>query len=354
MLLYVVRAGIAWREHPAAVRALVRLYATAAAWLFALVVVTGVVSALVLVPLGSLFTTHYGWVLIVKAALVGAAAALALAGRRWLRRRPAPGAGPALATRIESGTLAGVLAVAALLSTIAAPSLAGSGGALPFPPTASGPLVPLGGRAGEIGIYATASAGQIVVHLATPQENGASTPRFTVSMTLAGPRAGVSAPGVRGCGSGCFAASARWVRGDNLLTIRAAASGWTGGTASLDVPWPPAPGATLLGRVLAAMRQVRAMTMDEQVTSDTALGAGTPHSTGVSGRAFLSVEPYAGGVVPVADLVAGSGGQQVLLLGFPGSGVWVELTIGAGDRIAHEILVDPDHLISRGFAYSGN
>src|SRR6266851_617349 len=128
MLLYVVRAGIAWREHPGAVRALVRLYSRAAAWLFALVLVTGVVSALVLVPLGSLLTTDYGRVLIVKAALVGAAAAL---------------------------------------------SLASSGGALAFPPPASGPVVPLGGRAGEVGIYATASAGQIVLHLATPEENGA-------------------------------------------------------------------------------------------------------------------------------------------------------------------------------------
>jgi len=353
MLLYVVRAGIAWREHPAAVRALVRLYSRAAAWLFALVVVTGVVSALVLVPLGSLLSTDYGRVLIVKAALVGAAAALALAGRRWLRRGPAPGAGPALATRIEAGTLAGVLAVTALLSTVAAPSLASSGGALAFPPPASGLLVPLGGRAGEVGIYATASAGQIVLHLATPEENGAPAPQFTVSMTLAGPHGTVSAPAVRGCGSGCFVASARWVRGDNLLTIRAAASGWTGGTASLDVPWPPAAGATLLGRALTVMRQIRAMTVYEQVTSDTALGAGTPHSVGVSGQEFLSAEPYAGGVVPVADLVAGGGGQQVLLLGFPDSGVLAELTIGAGDRIAHEILVDPDHLISRGFAYPG-
>jgi copper transport protein len=210
--------------------------------------------------------------------------------------------------------------------------------------------VPLGGRAGEVGIYATASAGQIVVHLAAPGGNGAGGPQFTVSMTLAGPRGTASALPVRGCGQGCFVASARWVRGDNLLTLGVTATGWTGGTASLDVPWPPAAGATQLSRALAALRQVRTMTVYEQVTSDTALGAGTPHSIGISGPAFLAGEPYAGGVVPVADLVAGSG-QQVLLLGFPDSSVWAELTIGAGDRLTHEILVDPDHLISRGFAY---
>src|SRR5439155_5462491 len=110
---------------PGAVRGLVRLYARAAAWLFAVAVVTGVVSALVLVqPLSDLLTTGYGRVLLIKTTLVAVAAALALAGRMWLRRQPLPGAGPALATRVEAGTLAGVLAVAALLSTFAAPSLA--------------------------------------------------------------------------------------------------------------------------------------------------------------------------------------------------------------------------------------
>ena len=351
MLLYVVRAGVAWREHPGAVRALVCLYSRAAAWLFALVVVTGVASALVLVPLGSLFSSDYARVLIVKAALVGAAAALALAGRGWLRRDPVYGAGPALATRIEAGVLAGVLAVAALLTTIAAPSLASSGGALPFPPPASGPLVPLGGRAGDVGIYATASAGQIVIHMATPQENGAPSPRFTVSMTLAGPRGAAGAPAVRGCGQGCFVAPVRWVRGDNLLTLGVTATGWTGGTTSLDVSWPPAAGASLLRRALAAMRQVAAMTVYERVTSDTALGPGAPHAIGVSGSQFLAVEPYAGGVAPVADLVTGGGGQQVLLLGFPDAGTWAELTIDAHGRFTHEILADPDHLVSRGFAY---
>ena len=134
MLFYVVRAAIAWRADPGAVRRLIGLYARPAAWLFAVVVVTGVISALVLVPLQDLFTTAYGRVLVLKGALVAVAAALALAGRRWLRHRPQPGAGPALATRLESGTLAGVLAVTALLSTLAAPSLAAAGGALPFPP----------------------------------------------------------------------------------------------------------------------------------------------------------------------------------------------------------------------------
>jgi putative copper export protein len=57
-------------------------------------------------------------VLIIKAVLVAVAAALAVRGRRWLRRDPAPGAGPALATRLEVATLAAVLAVTAVLTAL--------------------------------------------------------------------------------------------------------------------------------------------------------------------------------------------------------------------------------------------
>ncbi len=122
MLGYVLRTAIAWRSDPAAMRGLVRLYGTAAAWLFALVVSTGVVSALVLVPLGSLLTTAYGIVLVVKAVLVAVAAALAVAGRVWLRHQPAAGAGPARATKLEFGVLAAALAVTGLLTALTPPA----------------------------------------------------------------------------------------------------------------------------------------------------------------------------------------------------------------------------------------
>nr|MDA8319171.1 CopD family protein [Actinomycetota bacterium] len=351
MLLYVVRAAVAWRASPAAVHGLVKAYARVAAWLFVLVVATGVIEALLLVPLGDLFSTDYGWVLVIKAALVGAAAALAVAGRLWLRRKPAAGAGPARVTRIEAGTLAVVLAAAAALTTFAAPSLASSGGSLPFAPPASGPVVPLGGLAGEISVYAAASAGQLVLTLSAPDENGAAQPRYTASVTLAAPGGAAKAVPVRGCGQGCFVAPARWARGDNLVTIRVTASGWAGGTASLDVPWPPAPGTAAFSRALALLRQTRAMTVYERVTSDTALGPGTPHPIPVSGATFLSTEPYASGLAPVADLATTAGGERLLLLGFPGDDIAIALTLDATGRIVRETYTNPGHLISRGFAY---
>jgi copper transport protein len=121
LLCYVVRAAIAWRHDPAAVRRLIGLYSRAAGWLFGAVVVTGITSALVLVPLDRILTTGYGRVLIIKAVLVAVAAGLALHGRRRLRRDPPPAGGPALSTRLEAAALVAVLAVTALLTALSPP-----------------------------------------------------------------------------------------------------------------------------------------------------------------------------------------------------------------------------------------
>jgi copper transport protein len=122
MLCYALRAAIAWRAYPVAARGIVRLYAIAAAWLFAVVLVTGVVSALVLVPLGSLFTTAYGLFLVAKAAVVCLAAGLAVAGRMWLGRQPDAGSGPALATKLEVVALAVVIAITGILTVLTPPA----------------------------------------------------------------------------------------------------------------------------------------------------------------------------------------------------------------------------------------
>jgi copper transport protein len=122
MLFYALRAGIAWRASPVAAQGIIRLYATAAAWLFTLVLITGVISALVLVPLSSLFSTTYGLFLITKAAIVGVAAGLAVAGRAWLRRKPRAVTGPPLVTRLEICALAVVLAITGILTVLTPPA----------------------------------------------------------------------------------------------------------------------------------------------------------------------------------------------------------------------------------------
>jgi copper transport protein len=125
MLVYAIRAALAWRSDPEAAGGIVRLYATAAAWLFALVILTGVISALVVLPigdLGSALTTVYGSFLIAKVALVAVAAGLAMAGRTRLRREYGAGAGPALVTKLEVGALAAVLAVTGVLTVLTPPA----------------------------------------------------------------------------------------------------------------------------------------------------------------------------------------------------------------------------------------
>jgi copper transport protein len=122
MLAYALRAAIAWRGHPVAAQGIIRLYGTAAAWLFAIVAITGIVSALVLVPVSSVLTTAYGRFLIAKAVIVCVAAGLAVAGRRWLRRTAAPGSGPALVTRLEICALAAVLAITGILTVLTPPA----------------------------------------------------------------------------------------------------------------------------------------------------------------------------------------------------------------------------------------
>ena len=122
MLLYAVRAAIGWRADPVAAHGILRLYSTAAAWLFSLILITGVISALVLVPLSSLLTTTYGLFLVAKAAVVCVVAGLAIAGRIWLRRGPAAGAGPALATRLEVAALVLVLAITGILTVLTPPA----------------------------------------------------------------------------------------------------------------------------------------------------------------------------------------------------------------------------------------
>jgi copper transport protein len=130
MLVYVLQAAIAWRSDPAAMRGMIKLYADAAAWLFAIVIVTGLIQALLLVPIHDVLTTSYGRFLIVKAALVAVAAGLAVAGRRSLRRDRQAGAGPARVTRFEAAALVTILLITGLLTVITPPRkpIFGAGG----------------------------------------------------------------------------------------------------------------------------------------------------------------------------------------------------------------------------------
>ncbi|MCZ0990932.1 CopD family protein [Streptomyces diastatochromogenes] len=144
-LVQVLRTMAVWRGERAAARALLLAYARLAAWLFAAVVTTGVIAALLLVPLDDVFTTAYGQVLVAKIALVAVTATLAYGARRTLHGTP--DRLPYRPARVEVSVLAIVLALSAILTVLRAP--ADTHRPLSFTPPTTGPVVPAGTRAGR-------------------------------------------------------------------------------------------------------------------------------------------------------------------------------------------------------------
>jgi len=291
-LVHVVRAGLAWRGHRAALRYLITGYARWAAWAFALVVVTGT-AALILVPADALTTTGYGRLRLAKLSLVAVAAGAALTARRWLRR---DSLGDTLtATRVEVIALGTVLAVTATL--VSTPTARDSQPVAPPPP--DGIVLPLATLAGQVGVAVAANDGQVVVRLTAPKlgdyyQAGPPQPyQLAARLHTTGTRD--QDVRLRGCGEGCYVGEVEWAAGDNLLTLAAHAEGWQGGTVTLLVPWPVLDATARLARVAAAMRTAGPITVYESVTSDTSTGPGQVVPIRMSGAQFLATEPYSSG-----------------------------------------------------------
>jgi copper transport protein len=326
-------------------------YARLAAWVFVLVVITGTLSAVLLVPLTALITTTYGRVLVVKLVLVALAAALGYAGRRAWRADRLDQARARVG--VEVSVLVAVLAASAVL--VSTPPVTASP---PVPPPPRGAVVPLGMLAGQISVAVAASDGQLVVRLATGRRGDYYAPAPHQGYTLAGqllpPRKG-RGPGAplafRGCGEGCFVAPAAWARGDNVLTLRAQAADWRGGTVSLLLPWPARPGGTELAHAAQLMRATAQVTVYEAVTSDTTGAPPVTNRLRLAGEFFLSQEPYASGVAPIAARISPDGHPVRLALGYPAAAINATLTLDAAGRISEETLTDTTHLIHRRFAY---
>lgn len=347
-LLYVLRTLVAWRGERPPVRGLFLPYARLAAWLFAAVVVTGLISALLLVPLDDLTTTTYGQVLLVKIGLVAVVAAFALAARRRLRRG---GAGsPKRPARAENGVLAVVLALSATLTVLSVPADANR--SLPFAPPLEGPVVPAGTRAGEIGVSARAAAGQLVIDLTAPQISGGEKQSYGLKATLADPSGTRRALKLRGCGTGCFYTPVAWQNGTSRLTLTASAGEeWAGGRAGLAVTWPPRPDTNLLRETVAAMNRTPRFTLHELVTSNTARGLGDLRQLPLTGMEFLASEPYGSGTAPVLTRLPDESGHRRLALAYPAEHTQLDLTLDETGRILHEALTAPNHLVTRTFVY---
>jgi copper transport protein len=344
-------AVLAWRREPAAVRWVLSGYMRLALSTVVIVISTGVVSALVLLPLSDVFSTNYGRVLLVKLGLVTTATVLALTARS-IQRSEAHIQKLASVIRGESLILVAVLALSATLASTAPVTAA----VQPAPPEPRGPVLPLGTLAGQIGVSVAASDGQLVVRLATPRRGDyyAAQPdvRYTLSGRVDRPAGDDPPLTFRGCGQGCFVADADWGDGENVLSLAAGADTAKGGSVSLLVPWPTLPGADELARAVAATRAAGDITVYEAVTSDTTTGSGEPKPLDVSAEFFVSQEPYAAGSAPQAVQLAGGSGATRLALGYPAASINVLLTLDGAGRIADVILTDPKHLVTRRIVYA--
>jgi copper transport protein len=345
-------AVLAWGHESAAVRWVLSSYMRLAVWTFVVVIGTGVVSALLLVPLSDVFTTVYGRVLAVKVALVTTAAALALTAR-YVQRDEARI--PKLATVIRTESLT-LIAVLALSATLVSTPPAATGVVQAAPPQPKGPVLPLGALAGQIGVAIAASDGQLVVRLSAPRlgDYYAAHPdrHFTLSGRLGRAGGDDAALTFRGCGQGCFVADASWGDGDNVLSLATGADNAKGGSVSVLVPWPTLPGADDLARAVAATRAAGELTVYESVTSDSTSGTGEPQPLPLSAEFFISQEPYQAGNAPQAVRLSSSSGSTRLALGYPAASINVLLTLDRAGRIADEILTDPSHLVTRRLVYA--
>ncbi len=377
-LLHVLRTAHRWRDHhPGWISLLVHDYARLALLGVAVVIATGTAEAIIVIPnLAALVTTTYGMVLTAKIALVAAVVVLAVLGRRRLRTavRTTSGSPIGRPIRVEMGVLLGILAVTAVLVSVTPARPVST--ELPAPPLPSGPVITLGTLAGQITVIAAASAGQLVIRMTSPDrddlgtdnadtggtggtggtgadtptiDRGSPSPTYRLTARLEPPEAPQVPLTLLGCGPGCFTTPITWRPGVNPLRITIDAPPWSGGTAILDVPWPPRADSSMLAEVLPAMRAVPQMTVHQAVTSNYSGYRGEEGALRISGTEFLNTEPYGSGTADVV-ILASRPEETELGLGFPG-GIAVRLFIGADRRILREEETAPNHLITSTFEY---
>ncbi len=250
----------------------------------------------------------------------------------------------------ESGLLAVVLVASAVLVSTPPPTGQASTATPPSPP--AGPVLPLGTLAGQIGVSVTASDRLVVVRLSTPRRGDYYAPEPDQQYSLAA-SVGDGVLALTGCGGGCYFARPVWRDGDNVLSLRAEATGWAGGDTGLIVAWPPRRGADELAAAVAATRAAGAVIVYETVTSDTRTAPAEPSRLDLDAGFFLSQEPYAEGTAPIAVRTSADGAPVQLALGYPAASIKVQLTLDEKGGIAAETLTDAKHLVTRRIVYPG-
>ena len=333
-----------WRAH-GDTHALIRRYAGVAGWLVAAVVATGFASAAGLVgTLDRLLGTPYGQLLLAKGVAVAVALVLAVLARRHLRRATQP-----KLRRVMTGelvTLAGALTLTGLLTTIAPPVSARAARSLLGPEPITGPLARAAGLAGNITVAVTAGEDRLRIEVFAPS-GPIALDDIAIAAHLPDGREATLRP--RGCGDGCLEQRFALADGQTAIVVHAVAEGWTGGSFTGVLRWPPGPPAVdRLAAVLADMRAEPAVELTEQVTSL----VGSPAAevrTRLTGERLVEFAPYGSG--EVVDVRAVIDEPDHLVFGLPAARLWFDVWVDDAGRLARERIVSPGHVIERSFRY---
>ena len=354
-LVHVVRLALALRGRSLATWMVVGAYARVAIALFAVVLLTGTVSALLLLPNVSDWTgTTYGRVLLLKLAVFIAAAAAAVAARARHRRgeevgrdvvdvrRRAPWVlgGPA---RVEAALLAVVLVVTAGLTSATPPRLVSQTALLPAP---VGAVVRVAERIDQVTVSIVASAGRIEAHAYAPGPEGSV--EYDLALVVEAPSGDEESLDLQSCGLGCWTAEVDWRDGVTVVHADVTATGWDGGRAPIEVRWPAQPANDLLRSVQTAMGRQSQIESTESVTSG--FGAAPTTVSLRTGQQYLQDEPWSDGGVtdPVRYTVDG---DRVLAFAMPLLGYHFTFTLDEQDRVKTAHIVTRKHQLQRSYQY---
>jgi copper transport protein len=354
-LLHVVRVAIAWRGHSLAAWVAVGAYARLALVLLALVAGTGTLSALLLLPtLQDWTSTTYGQVLLAKLVLFALVLTAAVLARTRHRRAVDDGVQVldrvrrpwvlSAAAKTEAALLAALVAVTAALTSATPPELASQTALLPAP---TGAVVRVAERAEQVTVAVVASTGRIEARAYAPVLEGAND--YDLQLALQRPDGAREDLELAECGQGCWTADVTWGDGLNRLLADVDAVGWTGGDATLTVPWPPKPAAELIQSVQSVMGAQTAIRATETVTSG--FGNRLSSASVRTGQEFLADEPWAdGGVTDPVEHVSATG-ERVLVFALPVLGYHFQFTLDDRSRVVSARIVTGKHLLRREYSY---
>jgi copper transport protein len=355
-LVHVVRLAFAWRGKSLATWSVVGAYARVALSLFILVLGTGTLSALLLLPRLEDWTgTTYGQVLLLKLALFTAAALAALIGRARHRRglerdhdvvdrRAATPWVLSRAARLEAALLVAVVVVTAGLTSATPPRLVSQTSVLTAP---TGAVLRVAERVNQVTVSLVASDGRLEAHAYAPgAQEGVE---YDLDVAVNTPQGDGERLPLDSCGVGCWTAAVTWGEGVNVVDVDVTATGWKGGDAEIAVAWPPQPANDLLRRVQTVMGAQSQIVATESVTSG--FGAAPTTVSTRTGQEYLDDEPWSDGGVTDPVVHTDGAGERTLLFAMPVLGYHFAFTLDDQDRVVTSRIVTRKHLIQRQYEY---